>query len=101
MFHIDLSAKITDIKGKEYDETYGEAIADIVLARAGDGPVMTMMKWAVELNANRQIAINQRDREMIRGLVESNKMLCNYIKFYVMNVLDEAIDTKDASKESS
>ncbi len=94
MYEVDLSKKIVDIKGTEYPETYGEVIADLVLARATEGPVVTMMKWAVELNANRPISINQRDREMIRGMIESNKLVCNYIKLYVMNILDDLQDTR-------
>lgn len=101
MFSIDLSAKCTDLKGTEYDETYGQVIADIVLSKGSDGPVVTMMKWAFDLNVNKPISINKRDREMLRGLVESHRLLCNYIKLYVMNALDEAVEAKDAVPESA
>lgn len=73
-------------------ESYGQAIANYVLARSTKGPAMKFMSWANTLQANKPISLDKTDFELFRKTVEETEVLFNFVKAFVLEVCIDAID---------
>ena len=91
MHVIDLSARIKEFgTNVEHAETYGQAIANYVLARAVRGPAAKFMVWAFSLHNNQPLELDDPDYRLFRETVETNEVIFTYIKAHVLQVIDAA-----------
>lgn len=92
MITIDLSTTIVDLAGTEITprESYGQAVANFVLARSSKGPAMKFMEWARKLYANEPLSLDGNDYVTFHDAVRDSEILTNFVKGPVLAALINA-----------
>ena len=114
MITIDLSAQVVLLNGKRPtvrlptgeeveapDESYGQAVAEHVLARSAKGPAMKFMAWARTLHANEVLTLDKTDLEVFRKAIEDSEVLTNLVKGPVLEKLLDAQSPKLAAESEA
>lgn len=101
MIEINLNVKTVDLNGKPLgNQTMGESLANILVGGV-KGEALKFYDWAVALNKNGKISVDESDFKKIYSFVEESEFISVLLKAQLLRQLDtcKTASTSDSKKK--
>lgn len=85
---------LLNARGEPQEITLASVLADQIIAKGSLGDSKKVIPWSVRLRVNGKLLLDDVDLRLLKDMVVSNGTVWNYVKFQILEIIDNAEESE-------